>query len=201
MGDMNQATVGIAMQSRYPKMISLGFGLETGPGWNTIIDQTTAEIYSAVGERRLKRANVLRFNRALARGLAGDTRGLEYYFTRIYYSRIRPGTEMIERKIVQSLLDAEYEPVPETYVYPHLVQVKEKFGDLRYYVDYLHDDLYPVVNLAERLCKHTCEICGTPGHKRENIGWLRVLCDDHFEIAEKNFRKSQEEMYQAKETA
>jgi hypothetical protein len=201
MGDMNQDTVGIIMQSRYPKMISLGFDLETGPGWNIIIDQTTAEIYSAVRERRLKRANVLRFNRALARGLAGDTRGLEYYFTRIYYSRIRPGTEMIEKKIVQSLLDAEYEPVPETYVYPHLVQVKEKFGDLRYYVDYLHDDLYPVVNLAERLCKHTCETCGAPGLKRENIGWLRVMCDHHFEIAEKNFRKSQEEVYEVKEIA
>jgi hypothetical protein len=188
-------------RAKYPKMVDKTLYLETGPGWARIIDQVTAEIYSAVGERRLKRANVLRFNRALARGLAGDTRGLEYYFTRIYYNRIRPGTEMIERKIVQSLLDAEYEPVPETYVYPHLVQVKEKFGDLRYYVDYLHDDLYPVVNLAERLCRHTCEICGAPGHKRENIGWLRVLCDHHFEIAEKNFRKSQEEMYQAKETA
>ena len=188
-------------RAKYPKMVDKTLYLETGPGWARIIDQVTAEIYSAVGERRLKRANVLRFNRALARGLAGDTRGLEYYFTRIYYNRIRPGTEMIERKIVQSLLDAEYEPVPETYVYPHLVQVKEKFGDLRYYVDYLHDDLYPVVNLAERLCRHTCEICGAPGHKRESIGWLRVLCDHHFEIAEKNFRKSQEEMYQAKETA
>jgi hypothetical protein len=188
-------------RAKYPKMVDKTLYLETGPGWARIIDQVTAEIYSAVGERRLKRANVLRFNRALARGLAGDTRGLEYYFTRIYYNRIRPGTEMIERKIVQSLLDAEYEPVPETYVYPHLVQVKEKFGDLRYYVDYLHDDLYPVVNLAERLCRHTCEICGAPGHKRENIGWLRVMCDHHFEIAEKNFRKSQEEMYQAKEIA
>lgn len=188
-------------QAKYPRMVSDTFYLETGPGWTRIIDQLTAEIYSTVSNRRQQRANVLRYNRALARGLAGDSRGLEYYFTRIYYNRVRPVTAMIERKVVESLLDAEYQPVPEVYEYPQLVQVKEKFGDLRYYADYVHDDLTPLINLAERMCRYTCEHCGTPGHKRENIGWLRVLCDHHYDMAEKHFKTQQAQSNQAKETA
>lgn len=194
----------LTLHAKYPKMIDQHFELETGPGWFTIIDQTTAEIYDTVAQRRKQRALVLRYNRALARALAGDVAGLEYYFREHYFGHLKPTPDMLDRKVTQALVEAEYEPVPDPYVYPHLVQVKEKFGDLRYYVDNLADELYPLVDLAERLCRYTCEECGTPGHKRENLGWVRVLCDHHYEIAENNFKARQQEyikQHRAKETA
>lgn len=189
----------VLMHVKYPKMVDESFELETGPGWSRIIDETTAEIYSAVINRRRQRALAIRYNRALARALAGDVAGLEHYFRQHYYRRGLATEKIIEHKITQSLINAEYETVPEPYVYPHLVQVKEKFGDLRYYVDRLDDDLYPLVGLAERLCRYTCELCGSPGTKRENLRWLSVLCDHHTEIAESRNRAERNEM-QAKET-
>lgn len=195
----SRETQEVMLHVKYPKMVDPTFELETGPGWSRIIDQTTAEIYSAVTERRDQRARALRYNRALARGLAGDVKGLEHFYKRNSFG-IAPSQALIDHKVTESLLSAEYESVPETYVYPHLIQVKEKFGDLRYYVERLEEDLYPLVNLAERMCRYTCEICGTPGLKRDDIGWIRVLCDHHYEIAETKQRNQRQEMLQAKET-
>lgn len=196
--DAAKSTQEVLMHVKYPRMVDESFELETGPGWSRIIDQTTAEIYATVTERRLRRANAIRYNRALARGLSGDVAGLEHFFLRYYFGpRALASEHLINRKVTESLIDAEYEIVPEAYVYPRVLQIKEKFGDLRYYADFLHDDLMPVINLAERLCRFTCETCGTPGLKRDNIGWIRVLCDHHHEIAEINRRRNKEQEVQA----
>jgi hypothetical protein len=63
-----------------------------------------------------------------------------------------------------------------------VAQIKEKFGGLRFYVDFtLDDDLYDkihaLINIAEDKCGKTCEACGAPGILRKD-GWMRTLCDD-----------------------
>lgn len=63
------------------------------------------------------------------------------------------------------------------------VQVKEKFGGLRFYLAGYpkEDDAYKVVMKAVREAEEasykTCELCGAPGKSRDG-GWVRVLCDD-----------------------
>ena len=57
------------------------------------------------------------------------------------------------------------------------VQVKEKFGSLRFYVSggtELHDE---AINDAECQSADTCEVCGKPGTLRRG-GWLVTLCDE-----------------------
>lgn len=57
-----------------------------------------------------------------------------------------------------------------------VVQVKEKFGTLRFYCSSTPAiDKY--IRLAERLSAVTCEDCGKPGQQNDS-GWIRTQCDE-----------------------
>lgn len=66
---------------------------------------------------------------------------------------------------------------------PHftLIQVKEKFGSLRYSATTEHSRLEIVfkaeISTATELAKSTCEKCGDSGVHRGNLPWEKVLCD------------------------
>lgn len=60
----------------------------------------------------------------------------------------------------------------------HIEQVKEKFGELRFYVYQTTPDIEGMVRMAERMSIKTCEVCGCPGKLRSG-GWVRTLCDKH----------------------
>ena len=59
-----------------------------------------------------------------------------------------------------------------------VLQVKEKFGGLRFYTGPASDELLDAINDAESLSFEICEICGEPGRIRGG-SWLRTLCDEH----------------------
>jgi hypothetical protein len=64
------------------------------------------------------------------------------------------------------------------------VQVKEKFGTLRYYVNISTDNkwwtdiVYALIDAAEARSALTCEECGSYGGKLRTGGWIRTLCDE-----------------------
>jgi hypothetical protein len=58
------------------------------------------------------------------------------------------------------------------------VQVKEKYGTLRFYFDGGDEEIHGMVTMAEYMSAHTCETCGAEGHMT-NHGWYRTLCDIH----------------------
>lgn len=58
------------------------------------------------------------------------------------------------------------------------VQVKEKFGTLRFYTNPTTDYFRGLIDMAEAMSEITCEVCGTPG-KRRGGGWIKTLCDEH----------------------
>jgi hypothetical protein len=67
-----------------------------------------------------------------------------------------------------------------------VLQVKEKFGLLRYYVqtsedyvctgDFMTDPFWALVREAEDASGRICEDCGTEGRQRKG-GWIITLCD------------------------
>lgn len=59
-----------------------------------------------------------------------------------------------------------------------IVQIKEKFGGLRYYVSGLPEDAYSGLNSILAASQTTCEECGQPG-QTVGQGWVRTLCDEH----------------------
>jgi hypothetical protein len=56
------------------------------------------------------------------------------------------------------------------------VQMKEKFGGLRFYTNGHDDHVEGMISLAEYLCDNTCQQCGS----RKDLGltshWISVLC-------------------------
>lgn len=55
-------------------------------------------------------------------------------------------------------------------------QVKEKFGQLRYYMTCSTDEMEKAIQEAEEESARTCESCGAPGTSRSG-GWILTLCD------------------------
>ena len=68
----------------------------------------------------------------------------------------------------------QYKEVPQVVA----VQVKEKFGTLRFYYDGGDDTISGMVRMAESMSAVTCEECGAPGTTRGR-GWIYTACDAH----------------------
>ena len=61
----------------------------------------------------------------------------------------------------------------------YAVQVKEKFGGLRFYMSSYDEFIESAIALAEKQSVHICEVCGNSG-KTENLkGWYKTLCAEH----------------------
>lgn len=60
-----------------------------------------------------------------------------------------------------------------------VLQVKEKFGGLRCYIDGGSSAAREAILHAEKRALETCEDCGAPG-KARSLKWLRTLCDTHY---------------------
>lgn len=68
--------------------------------------------------------------------------------------------------------------IPEPVEQVVAIQVKEKFGGLRFYYNGGDDFVQGVVHMAESMSYDTCEVCGAPG-KPTRGGWIRTLCKEH----------------------
>jgi hypothetical protein len=66
------------------------------------------------------------------------------------------------------------------------VQVKEKFGSLRFYVSHYPDEIDGLVDAAEAESERVCEICGKEGKLRPDLGWMLTLCDDCYHNRKRN---------------
>jgi hypothetical protein len=79
--------------------------------------------------------------------------------------------------------------------YPTVVQVKEKFGGLRFYLNFPpmtkfseeeYNKLEGMISFAENYLSYSiCEDCGKPGECRNDLGWIRTLCNEHYEEVKK----------------
>lgn len=70
---------------------------------------------------------------------------------------------------------------PELQGQIHAVQIKSKFGGLRFYMNKSTPYINGAIALAETLSYTACEDCGAPDAKGRNVGYSMTLCDLHFE--------------------
>jgi len=75
--------------------------------------------------------------------------------------------------------------ITDTGIGVTVVQAKEKFGGLRFYVDFhagvtkeQSELVYTLISEAEAKSEVTCELCGKEGKLRGG-GWIKCLCDEH----------------------
>ena len=62
--------------------------------------------------------------------------------------------------------------------YPAAVQVKQKFGGLRFHYGSDIDAVDGAVDMAMQMSFRTCEYCGAPGRLHITNNWLRTLCTE-----------------------
>ncbi len=56
------------------------------------------------------------------------------------------------------------------------VQVKEKYGELRFYTNGESDAIHGMIWLAERMSNYICEKCGSVEGVSQTKGWIISLC-------------------------
>lgn len=179
-----------ALVKKYPKIFRnrhgdmretlMCWGFCVGDGWYDIIDVLCENIQSHIDHRRNQRSIALRFNRALRSALkTGSPKALYNYFTPKHrtYDVIPDWVMDYTKKAIEK---GEYKEVPEIPSQVVAVQVKEKFGGLRFYTDGGDEQTYAMIRMAESMAVRTCEDCGNPGTTRYG-GWHRTLCDKHAE--------------------
>lgn len=57
-----------------------------------------------------------------------------------------------------------------------VLQVKEKFGELRFYTNFYTDELKNLIRQAEEESYSTCELCGTKTNVGKTLGWITTCC-------------------------
>lgn len=70
-----------------------------------------------------------------------------------------------------------------------IVQVKEKYGTLRVYVEGGSQEIHDLIDAAELASERICEACGKPGNLLCLRGWYQTLCLYH-ELESKNSNRS-----------
>ena len=66
------------------------------------------------------------------------------------------------------------------YIEMFAVQVKEKYGTLRFYMSCETDEISDLIHEAEAVSSQTYEVCGAPGKMRGKT-WFSVRCDNCYE--------------------
>lgn len=77
-----------------------------------------------------------------------------------------------------------------------VVQVKEKFGGLRFYYEGGNKVISKFIQEAEGESYKLCESCGKPG-EIQKTAWIVTLCDDCFKARQDEDKKAQDD-YEAR---
>lgn len=85
-------------------------------------------------------------------------------------SCVGPGWKKIVEDLIDDLISLGWDGT--------ILQVKEKFGTLRFYIGSGNEALWARISEAENLSAVTCEVCGEPGQQYYD-GWITTLCPTH----------------------
>lgn len=159
-------------KDRYADMTTTAmcWGFEHDNGWFNIIDLLCGQIQGHIDWQRKQRASALKFNRSLKRALAGDKTSLIKYF-----SPKNEPTEYNLRLVDEAIEKGKYREVPEKICQVVAVQIKEKFGTLRFYYNGGDEYIHGLAAMAEAMSARTCEGCGSSATQTQG-GWIKTMC-------------------------
>ena len=162
-----------------PSQTCMCWGIAVGDGWYNIIDQLCGNIQWHIDQHNKDAERNTKWHDMRNAALVGDwTLFDEKYKKEIADPQL---AEWVEKQRNQLLFEEPpkwfnvFEPMEQL----EAVQVKEKFGGLRFYTERVPDDyIRGLISMAEAMADVTCEECGAPG-KKVNGGWIVTLCDQH----------------------
>ena len=138
---------------------AMPWGFEHGDGWYHIINDLCATITNKLRYAKYKKKEIE--DLLTSEDKADWTEWMKGYYTQ------------------ERLDEVNKEIEEETNKIPVAVQVKEKFGTLRFYVHSATDEHYALISMAERMSAHTCEVCGDTNANTWHMGWNQTLCMEH----------------------
>ena len=72
-----------------------------------------------------------------------------------------------------------------------IVQIKEKFGELRFYTNWTTDEIEAIINKYTKLSRKTCINCGKPATVI-TTGWISPFCNDCVKDINDNYEPIEE---------
>lgn len=165
-------------RDRYAPMTEtcMCWGFECGDGWYNILESLCESIQHHIDRTRKDRARNLSYNRALRRASKGNTDSLEKYHTIGTSEKAREYAKEMVKKTMSNKY-TQYRDVPEVCPQVLVIQVKEKYGGLRFYYIGGDDCVDAMVDVAETMASKTCEVCGAPA--AVGNGNMYVTCEKH----------------------
>lgn len=146
------------------------WGFDIGDGWFHIIDTLCGQIQGHIDHHIDSMNRDMKHNALLKKYLEGYPGPLREHYYGMFNSK-EYADDCLQRSV-----DRGYREIKEVYQVV-AVQVKEKFGGLRFYYNGGSEYVDGLVAMAEAISYVTCERCGKVG-KPNNSGWIVTLCDD-----------------------
>lgn len=83
---------------------------------------------------------------------------------------------------IQSYIDytSRWDKEKQDWVHPQqvtCVQMKEKFGGLRFYTNVADETVDGMIDLATYICSKICQHCGTRENLGKTNGWISICCE------------------------
>jgi len=145
------------------------FGFECNIGWYNILEAAFATMVS----RYKNCKSTLDYYQRMM-----DDKPRYFEAQRNYLRNEGLTDEALEDKLNKSFQEAKNDYEQAVLELPIVVQVKEKFGTLRLYIEKGNQTSFAIASYAELMSRCTCEVCGDSG-KTYEIGWCKTLCEKH----------------------
>ena len=95
----------------------------------------------------------------------------------VHYASIGKGWNELVSNLCYKIAQYQKNVKDPSFEDPVVVQIKEKFGGLRFYFYGGDDYIRGMVDFAESMSFSICEDCSKPGGAKGR-GWVRTLCED-----------------------
>lgn len=104
---------------------------------------------------------------------------LEQKYPKLFEKYRAGGNEIDVSSGWYDLIDKLSDEVSRLCPEARVIQIKEKFGELRYYTKDNHPEIYLIIDVYRELASKTCEICGKEGRRQKYTPtWVRTVCDE-----------------------
>jgi hypothetical protein len=145
-------------------------------GWEPLIRTFCTLAQSHINHSRKSRARYLRHKRIYKR-VVKENRVREY--AEQYYKDYYDNSSLVQKMVADPESIYQTWDKQEPVACPQVVamQVKEKFGTIRFYYSGGDDYISGLESFMDYMSGQTCESCGKPGKLRGG-GWILCECDD-----------------------
>lgn len=158
-----------------PSDTAMCWGFDIGDGWYNLVDTLCQSIQREIDWSRERRCYGLRRYRICKRiSKTNDYTELASYL--IYRDAVGPQLVPGDFEYARAIYDSnEWLNIREAIPQVVAVQVKQKFGGLRFYCVGGNTEIRAMIHFAESLSEKICEECGSPGSQNDS-GYIRTLC-------------------------